>query len=723
MIPISNLKKQVQTPNASKGQAIDLSQNYQRAMQPALNTIKQIEQAGDSVLKFKIAQDRSDQNLAAQEAFNKYVTDRELLNTELSQKQGKDALAFRDKYYQKAEQMHQQFINQISQIKDADIRENFRQRVNSYNYNSASKVESHLFQIDQNVKDETLKSSLEIASDFAASAMSPLVDAKVNIANFDDNIQNSIADIVSRGKEKGLDDNTIRLSVESFVNTSAIKAAEQIARDSRAGGFLQGYQPTLNFIYGLTGRISPEQQKELARTYEKKQLDYEFAKDPLKFANKNNNYNEALAHQIAPNLDIEERFKRIDYNKAAKKSNKKLTDEQLEIVNEFNEQAMGNLGVNLERLGLLYMDKDLYEAKSFAPDSTQKKDFDAEQNSRRADPKYYNLSNLLKLKMLVDMQNNAELYIDDTGSINQVLDEKQASAAKAKGFDLIQQPTSKRLNALSYKIGELIANEIESGKFDYIEKRGFFYGQKPSVEEAMVYSLAKSYHNSNKPNAFRKFLGLERDNPISGAAASRAFYASMQALSKKAKTLGVDLNSNIDALTDKSVRDELLLSAVNAYALNSADAVQKSIGESGIQSSALANMDNITKTPLQRAMSSFYDGNRVSLPVGTILSFNPNPLIGGANVFAPSNKALKDLRIDIDIDSKSLYKQAKGISKSTKSVLDKIYPKENLKKSGELFYTDYYINDDEGYQFVPYEDMTDDYGNKIFDVVGGVNND
>ena len=307
-IPQSDLQKQVKTPNVATGQALDASDMIKQAMAPAFNTINKLNNVGNQLQKFEIAQQRADSQQQAQDAMNAYLAGREQLDTQLHQKTLNDAVAFRDKYYQEADVMHQKFLSQIAAIKDADIRENARQRINSYNMNAASQTEAYVYDQDYKAKDQSLETSKKNSANIAATSVSPLLKNDANIAAFDMAVADGANDIVNRYTQKGASAEVITAAVQEFQYKAAEQAAQTLAADSS-----NGYGSVLNFIYGLGANNSLQHADmvKLARKYEDQQLDYEFAKDPEKFRIVGKKYNEPLAEQLAPNLTPYERYNKL----------------------------------------------------------------------------------------------------------------------------------------------------------------------------------------------------------------------------------------------------------------------------------------------------------------------------------------------------------------------------------------------------------------------------
>lgn len=489
-IPQSDLQKQVKTPNVATGQALDASDMIKQAMAPAFNTINKLNNFGNQLQKFEIAQQRADSQQQAQDAMNAYLAGREQLDTQLHQKTLNDAVAFRDKYYQEADVMHQKFLSQIAAIKDADIRENARQRINSYNMNAASQTEAYVFGQDDKAKDLSLETSKQNSANIAATSVSPLLKNDANIAAFDVAVADGANDIVNRYTQKGAPAEVIAVAVQEFQYKAAKQAAQTFAADSS-----NGYGSVLNFIYGLgaNGSLQHEDVVKLARKYEDQQLDYEFAKDPEKFRMVGDKYNEALAKQLAPNLTPLERYNKLKLLSAAKAANGSLSSGQLGAISQTDRAFKDYLITDMANKGLAgLLDKnDIVDFLGVPPDKESLDSFRAQQQKIRNDTNKYNPTAIMDLMSMLKAGNNTRVIW------NQANGQWKASASRAEiqqaatnGMYILTKPTMQNNQELYTRLSSELRRMVQDKNYSNAIKNRFLQGVTPNSKEVTDYISA-----------------------------------------------------------------------------------------------------------------------------------------------------------------------------------------------------------------------------------------
>lgn len=489
-IPQSDLQKQVKTPNVATGQALDASDMIKQAMAPAFNTINKLNNVGNQLQKFEVAQRRADSQQQAQDAMNAYLAGREQLDTQLHQKTLNDAVAFRDKYYQEADVMHQKFLSQIATIKDADIRENARQRINSYNMNAASQTEAYVYDQDYKAKDQSLETSKQNSANIAATSVSPLLKNDANIAAFDMAVADGANDIVNRYTQKGASAEVITAAVQEFQYKAAEQAAQTLAADSS-----NGYGSVLNFIYGLGANNSLQHADmvKLARKYEDQQLEYEFSKDPEKFRMVGDKYNEALAKQLAPNLTPLERYNKLKLLKEAKAANGSLSAGQYGAIAETDRAFKDYLITDMANKGLagLLDKKDIVDFLGVSPDDASLDAFKAKQQEIRNDTNKYNPTAIMDLMSMLKAGNNTRVIW------NQANGQWKASASRAelkdaaeKGYYILTKPTMQNNQELYTRLSSELRRMVQDKNYSNAIKNRFLQGVTPNSKEVTDYISA-----------------------------------------------------------------------------------------------------------------------------------------------------------------------------------------------------------------------------------------
>ena len=489
-IPQSDLQKQVKTPNVATGQALDASDMIKQAMAPAFNTINKLNNVGNQLQKFEIAQQRADSQQQAQDAMNAYLAGREQLNTQLHQKTLNDAVAFRDKYYQEADVMHQKFLSQIAAIKDADIRENARQRINSYNMNAASQTEAYVYDQDYKAKDQSLETSKKNSANIAATSVSPLLKNDANIAAFDMAVADGVNDIVNRYTQKGASAEVITAAVQEFQYKAAEQAAQTLAADSS-----NGYGSVLNFIYslGASNSLQHADMVKLARKYEDEQLEYEFAKDPEKFRMVGDKYNEALAKQIAPNLTPLERYNKLKLLKEAKAANGSLSAGQYGAIAETDRAFKDYLITDMANKGLagLLDKKDIVDFLGVSPDDASLDAFRAQQQEIRNDTNKYNPTAIMDLMSMLKAGNNTRvIWNQANGQWKASASRAELQEAAANGYYILTKPTMQNNQELYTRLSSELRRMVQDKNYSNAIKNRFLQGVTPNSKEVTDYISA-----------------------------------------------------------------------------------------------------------------------------------------------------------------------------------------------------------------------------------------
>lgn len=489
-IPQSDLQKQVKTPNVATGQALDASDMIKQTMAPAFNTIKKLNDVGTAMERFEVAQRRADSQQKAQDAMNAYLSGRELLDTKLHQKSLEDAVKFRDKYYQEADVMHQKFLSQIAGIKDADIRENARQRINSYNMNAASQTEAYVFGQDDKAKDLSLETSKQNSANIAATSVNPLLSDDRNIQNFNGAVADGANDIVNRYTQKGYPPEVTAMAVQEFQYQAADQAAQTLAADSN------DYGSALRFVYnlGATNSIQHSDMVKLARKYEDQQLNYEFAKDPNRFAKQDNTFNEALAKQIAPNLTPEERYRKLSALKAANAANGgSLSGGQLGAIEQTDRAFKDYLITDMANKGLAgLLDKnDIVDYLGVPPDKESIDAFKAQQQALRDDTNKYNPTAIMDLLSMLKAGNNTRvIWNQANGQWKASASRAELQEAAANGYYILTKPTMQNNQELYTRLSSELRRMVQDKNYSNAIKNRFLQGVTPNSKEVTDYISA-----------------------------------------------------------------------------------------------------------------------------------------------------------------------------------------------------------------------------------------
>ena len=152
-IPVADRRGQLAVPKAEAGKTINPAENIEQIGQIGANTLKLMSRATDNVSKVIIAQQRQQEQMAAQDALTEYLAGREKLDTVRNSLALEIAVNFEDKYYQEAQKMHTEFMNKINQLQYADIRERARGQANNTNIQGAAQAENFFWKQKEAVAD------------------------------------------------------------------------------------------------------------------------------------------------------------------------------------------------------------------------------------------------------------------------------------------------------------------------------------------------------------------------------------------------------------------------------------------------------------------------------------------------------------------------------------------------------------------------------------------
>lgn len=501
-IPIADLQKQIQTPQVAKGQALDLSQNIEASFSPALKTLENMEKFANVWGKAAYAKERADDQFNAEQASLKYMQKANELNSQLSQKQGAEALKFKDKYYSELTKAQEVFLGEISSLKNADIRENARDGINKFNLSNSANQDMYFYKQEEFVKDGSSDAIAETASMAALSAVSPMLNAEQNVKAFNDALQKGADSKANRLIEKGYPPELINIKIQEYKKGVADKVADRLAADARKFGFLTGYKSSLDFLNSLGKEIATDDKIELLKKYEKLQLDYEFKKDPSRFTTDDNKFNEAFAATIAPNLRPDERWQTITIAKTGKENG--LSDRGTAVATAEANKLTDKFFKSLSALGIVPQE----ELQQMSRDLLAVGGKDAKEAFRkRLLEKFKNKGTLAAtIRLFNDFKNFATAQYAINTESGEITNTKGMSQAQIE--DLKQNGRTEIVNDIfaystdlkngAIDIQKIIEPVIEQLVTVYEGKSGmkvgFWEGRKLNVEEQSTMALLSSMY-------------------------------------------------------------------------------------------------------------------------------------------------------------------------------------------------------------------------------------
>ena len=501
-IPIADLQKQIQTPEAAQGQALDLSENVKAAFSPALNTLDNMEKFTNVWAKAAYVQERSEDQFKAEQASLKYMEKANELNKQLATKQGVDALKFKDKYYSELTKAQEVFLGELTSLKHADIRENARDGINKFNLSNSANQEMYFYKQDELVKDDTSEAVKNTAMNAALSAVSPFLKAEENISAFNSALQAGADSLANRLIAKGTPKELIALQVQQYRAKAAKLAAERLAADSRNFGFLTGYKSSLDFLNSLGTEIDTQDKITLLKEFEQKQLDYEFKRKPERFKKSDDTYNEELAAIIAPNLTPYERLKTLQISDKGKKDG--LSAEGTKVATKIADLHVENFFDSLVAIGavpqgeIAEMKAQLLSAggddarEAFAKNLV---DNFKTKGTLAATIKLLNsYKHLSKAQYIINTETGKE--IDTTGMSEEEIDalKNQGKTEIVNDIFAYASDLSKGAYDLERIIKPVIKQMVRAYEGESGIKPGFWKGRKLTVEEQAALSSVKQMY-------------------------------------------------------------------------------------------------------------------------------------------------------------------------------------------------------------------------------------
>lgn len=348
-IPTSDLQEQFKAPKVARGQAVDASKAVSDAYIPALNTIKQINNAGNSALKFAVAQRRADSSYKAQDALNEYIVGRDELDNWYRSQTYELAQKNKSLYYSKSKALHDKFVSKLNTVEDGDIRENFRQQANSFNIKEFQSTEAFIYEQKTKAEDEVFNKGLQLKSDNASRSLNPYNNASQNAEAFKGSLVSGFADIDNMAAQRGWPKEMSFVKKQQWAGDTLKKAIYDMASKVDTGIDDDPLKETRDFIEKIRGYVPEDVWMNTAREYGEKSLNLAYFKNPLAFTNEKGEYDDAKAAYYAKYLDADERKKKVIDLQSGNYNNGNAKDGIVSA--ELYENILGEVKKNLQDTG------------------------------------------------------------------------------------------------------------------------------------------------------------------------------------------------------------------------------------------------------------------------------------------------------------------------------------------------------------------------------------
>ena len=302
-IPVYRSKEIVKAPKEDTGKALDPSQYILGAAQANIAAMGYIGSAVKDIGAFVKQMQTNEEAMLAQDAFNKYLTQRNEEDLILNQKKNLDAVTYQPDYYKHNEKAHADFVHTIDSISNPQIRERYRQMANEENLRRHSKTQEYVFSQKENAEALSLKGTQELMSQSASDSLSHILPDH-NQELFEGNFKQ--ADDITREyyQNHGYPQEAVEMISQDLRNKFLVDAAEHLSRQTG------GLKPAIDLIRSQEKNMNHDDFRKIAGHYESQYLNLKFAENPQQFI-VNGKYSDKIASQYAPDLTEEERRKRI----------------------------------------------------------------------------------------------------------------------------------------------------------------------------------------------------------------------------------------------------------------------------------------------------------------------------------------------------------------------------------------------------------------------------
>lgn len=618
--PTTNQQRQVQAPNVARGKVFDNSEAIRNSFKNTLQTLKGIENAGNAYLKYQRMQDMADDELRKNQLYTAYSEQMSALNTELSTKRGVQAEEFRQKYQQKASQIHNELLAGLGTIRNHGVREDLRNQINSFNVKNSENSTIFFERAKMEVEEESFNAAQKTLSDNSYELISgSSVDDFIRSGN-DIMAQGEMA-ISKHAFTQGWTAERTRMEADNFRANVIANGARKMAtlQDWERGGFVS-LQHVFDYIKQNENKITATAANNLYKEYEQKGLSVEVRGVINQIVKPNGTIDYSLIKTKTPHLSYDERLALID---SLVDSNKKgLSAGEAVDQAYLEETAWDQTVTELNNVGLDHLlPQERRVSRLYSADTEASKEFKAEQARIF---KEASISDLVSVAMDISAQANTKIVrnpqngaVVDTTNNDDKLREYQAT-----GYVIENKQQRKDYQVLQSQLWAAVREKTKQGAFGNITGSKWFKGQKPTVEEVVDYNIARQINEMITPTwAERTFQGA-RTPSIPAASISGMIMSARRAAAETAKINGFLISGEADALTAN--QKDLVSRAVSIQ-------MAQHTPESMLQ--YIRDNKRFTPIPSSETSDDFFNVsgytwksiNRVAGPAGGVFSITESP--------------------------------------------------------------------------------------------------
>lgn len=442
-IPLSNMQKEVNTPNASRGQAVDLTQEAQASIAMARDFAGSIvggtEKGMLGVLQYKKSQQDIQDMTVANKAYNEYMQNMTDLNAVAQAKEGAEAVAFEEEYNKRATEYHTNLLGVLdNDVTNPTVKENVRQHVNSYNQQNRA----NSFTFFDKSKKEYAKTTSVAADDNTINNAKPKFSngQSANNANtmnlmFVDLDANAISRVAADGY-KLIPDNGHLTKEQKEINRNVMQVIRQEQQKSRQRAvneiteYLDEHNTdttpwkssasSIALLKSLEGKLDASYVRDKYKELELRQLEVELKRSPEKFWDANSGaFIAKECEEHCPHLRQDEYWqaaRKVGSGNGARGNAKAQEQIQAE-----SRSILFNI---LEQNGLAELAAPI--AKAAGINEAQLPGIYEE--SRRANKSFmYNSANIANIRNLLNTVYHGKAAVSNNGSTRSVKDENDVS--------------------------------------------------------------------------------------------------------------------------------------------------------------------------------------------------------------------------------------------------------------------------------------------------------
>lgn len=506
-IPLSDKRTQVQAPRVASGRAVMDLEGLRNVGAPALETAVSLIKAVDTGKKMADTYQSNKDAIAANDAATEYQERLQFLNDELNQKQGQNRIDALPEYNAEAAKAHNKFISQIDKVKTANIREQYRQHINAINLRNQTSYDWENYKTKENLDAQTTQRFINTELDRLTQQTTPYDGLESTLRRLaDPNLGLKAGqDAIKRwyGEHMGLPEDVVQGYIENFNTTAINNVATRMNEYEAELGYKDNFSNAINLVkFARDNKIITEgAYRQIARPIETQKLDYYVNTYPEKFIDGLGRYKDSLAHQIAPDLNIEERRRAVHMS-----ANGSGAGAGAGLQNDLSEFTMEDIENLLIQNGLA----------EFMPTSRRELYRNVTENTQKDRRKQLGALAPIRILRAVDLYRNT-YFVMENGNYRQLKPGENIAQLQQKGYQLVKGADRKDLQDYKIKAASELLRMADTGEFSENARQKLFGANKNiTMEESLAMSLIGSFSDKMTKSDSGLFRALRKFGEWSG---------------------------------------------------------------------------------------------------------------------------------------------------------------------------------------------------------------